>query len=75
MLTSSDAELATDGVDYIGLAPQEVVFEDGDTTAKTIFISVIDDAEPELAEQFTVVLLNPPGGSALIDPEAVSITR
>jgi hypothetical protein len=61
---------ATDGVDYIGLAPQEVVFEDGDSVTKTFSISLTDDMEPEIAEHFTVVLSNPPGGSALIDPDA-----
>ena len=64
--------MATDGVDYTGLALQEVVFEDGDLATKTFVIPVADDAEPELDEQFTVVLSNPPGGSALIDPSAVS---
>ena len=50
-----------------------MVFEDGDMTAKTFVIGLTDDADPELAEQFTVVLSNPPGGSALIDPESVSL--
>ena len=65
-------ESATDGVDYTGLVPQEVVFEDRDSATKTFPITVIEDVEPELAEQFTVVLSNPPGGSALIDPDSVS---
>ena len=68
------AVLATDGVDYIhiGLVPQEVVFEDGDSAIKTFSITLIDDTEPELDEQFTVVLSNLPAGTALIDPDAVS---
>lgn len=65
-------ESATAGVDYIGLSLQEVVFDDGDSATKTFLISVTDDEEPELDEQFTVVLSNPPGGSALINPDAVS---
>lgn len=68
-------EAAIVGVDYTGLVLQEVVFEDGDSTTKTFPISVIDDEEPELDEQFTVVLSNPPGGSALINPDAVSLRR
>lgn len=68
-------ESAIAGVDYTGLVLQEVVFEDGDSATKTFPISVIDDEEPELDEQFTVVLSNPPGGSALINPDAVSLTR
>lgn len=70
---NTDMESATDGIDYTGLVLQEVVFEDGDSTAKTFPINVIDDGEPELDEQFTVVLSNPPGGSALINPDAVSL--
>lgn len=65
--------VATDGVDYTGLGSQEVVFEDGDMTPRTFVIELTDDTDPELAEQFTVVLSNPPGGSALIDPESVSL--
>ena len=64
-------EPARDGVDYTGLVLQEVVFEDGDTTTKTFPILLNDDVEPELDEYFTVTLSNPPGGSALIDPDAV----
>ena len=56
----------------MGLALQEVVFEDGDSATKTFPITLNDDVEPELAEYFTVTLSNPPGGSALIDPDAVS---
>ena len=59
-------------MDYTGIPPQEVVFEDGDSVTKTFTISLTDDTEPEIAEQFTIVLSNPPGGSALIDPDAVS---
>ena len=70
-LLSAGSLLATDGEDYTGLLPQEVVFEDGDTTTKIYVISITDDADPELAEQFTVTLSNPPGGTALIDPESV----
>ena len=65
-------EPATDGVDYAGIAPREVIFEDGDSETKTFTIRLINDAEPEIAEYFTVILSNPPGGSALIDPDAVS---
>ena len=67
-------ESATDGMDYSGIPPQEFVFEDGDAETKIFFIALTDDTEPEVAEQFTVVLSNPPGGSALIDPGTVSIT-
>ena len=49
-----------------------MVFEDGDMAAQTFVIPVIDDADSEVAEQFTVVLSNPPSGSALIDINAVS---
>ena len=73
-ISHTDAETATNGVDYIhqDIVPQQVIFEDGDSTTKTFTITLIDDVEPELAEQFTIVLSNPSGGSALIDPDAVS---
>ena len=74
MISSAGSEPATDGVDYTGLPPREVVFEDGDSVTKIFSISLTDDTEPEIDEYFTVVLSNPPGGSALIDPNAVSHT-
>ena len=51
------------------------MFEDGDSVDKIFSISLSDDIEPEIDEVFTVVLSNPPGGSALIDPNAVSHTH
>ena len=74
MIAVTGAELAADGVDYVGLPPQEFIFEDGDSVTKIFTITLNDDLEPEIAEHFTVVLSNPPGGSALIDPTAVSHT-
>ena len=35
-------------------------------------VRVMDDPNPELMEYFTVVLENPPQGTALIDTQAVS---
>ena len=58
-------------MDFVGLH-QEVVFENGNMAAQTFVIPVIDDTDPEVAEQFTVVLSNPPSGSALIDISDVS---
>ena len=49
----------------------ELVFEDGESE-KSMNIQINDDAIPELMEYFTVLLENPPAGSALIDPDAVS---
>ena len=76
-ISHTDAETATNGVDYIhqDIVPQQVIFEDGDSNTKTFTITLIDDVEPELAEQFTIVLSNPSGGSALIDPDAVSYSE
>lgn len=64
--------LATAGADFVPLN-QELVFGDGETT-KTLTVSIIDDDVSEEAEGFSVALIEPPGGAAIIDPLAVSGT-
>ena len=62
--------LATSGVDFVPLS-QELVFGDGETT-RFITVTIIDDDVSEGAEGFSVALNEPPGGAAVIDPQAVS---
>ena len=62
--------LATADADF-GPLNQALVFRDRETT-KTVTVSVVDDDVPEQAEGFSVVLVEPPGGAAIIDPQAVS---
>ena len=62
--------LATSGVDFVPLS-QELVFGDGETT-RFITVMIIDDDVSEGAEGFSVALNEPPGGAAVIDPQAVS---
>lgn len=54
--TSPDDYLATSGI---------LNWADGDTTPKTFPVTIVDDANPEPSEAFTVVLSNPTGGAAL----------
>ena len=61
---------ATSGVDFMPLS-QELVFGDRETT-RSITVNIIDDSLAEEAEDFSVVLVEPPGGAAVIDPQAVS---
>lgn len=63
--------LATSGSDFVPLS-QELNFGDRETT-KFITVMIIDDDVSEDAESFSVVLAEPPGGAAVIDPQAVSL--
>ena len=62
--------LATAEADFVPLN-QELVYSDGETT-KFVMVTIIDDDDPEEAEGFSVVLSEPPGGAAIINPQAVS---
>ena len=42
-----------------------ITFANGDSTAKTITIPIVDDSNYELTENFTVTLSNPSGGATL----------
>ena len=42
-------------------------------TSKTVEIRTHSDTTPELIEYFAVILENPPGGLAYIDPTAVRL--
>ena len=61
---------ATPGADFVPLS-QELVFGDRETS-RTVTVSIIDDDVSEEAEGFSVMLVEPPGGAAIIDPQAVS---
>jgi hypothetical protein len=55
---------ATDGSDFTGTTGS-LSWADGDSAAKTITVAILDDADFELGETFTVVLSNVSGGAVL----------
>jgi len=55
---------ATDGSDFTGTAGS-LSWADGDSAAKTITVDILDDADFELGETFTVALSNVSGGAVL----------
>ena len=70
-LSAAADEMASATAGDYDLIDLELVFEDGESE-QSMNIQINDDAIPELMEYFTVLLENPPAGSALIDPDAVS---
>jgi len=64
---------ATSGADYTA-ASGSLSWADGDTTAKTITIPILDDAIFEGNEAFSLSLSNPTGGAALGSPATETIT-
>ena len=70
VLRTVQSGLATDGVDYQSLN-QELTFENG-VSQLLMSVNIMDDALPEGAEDFSIVLSAPTGGMALIDTNAVS---
>jgi Domain of unknown function (DUF4394)/Calx-beta domain len=46
----------------------------GDSTSKPIAVAIKDDAEPEVAETFTVTLSNPTAGTTVAPPAAATVT-
>ncbi|NNJ78923.1 MAG: cadherin-like domain-containing protein [Xanthomonadales bacterium] len=53
------------GSDYTRILSTIVTFADGDTTSKSINVTIIDDSDPEVSEAFTVDLASPTGGASL----------
>ncbi|XP_064619585.1 adhesion G-protein coupled receptor V1-like [Lineus longissimus] len=63
---------ATPDKDYV-VSDQDIKFADGERS-KTIEIAIIDDSDPEPAEQFEVILASPKGGLELGQPIKAIIT-
>jgi C4-type Zn-finger protein len=63
---------ATDGSDYVG-ATGTLTWADGDSSDKTLTVTIIDDSLSEGNETFTVTLSDPVSGGSL-DNATVSIT-
>ena len=61
---------ASPGADYVAVEPGELVWADGDATARTIVVPLIEDSEEEFAEQFEI-RLSSPTGAALADDRLV----
>ena len=59
------------GIDYEA-ANGTITFSSGETR-KTISISILNDQNPEIAENFTIVLSNPSQGSVLGDPHVLNV--
>jgi hypothetical protein len=64
---------ATAGVDYQA-APQTVVFPDGDTTPRTVTVTLIDDTLPDGDKTVQLALTDPTGGVVLGSPAGATLT-
>lgn len=73
--TNDGSGNATVATDYTGLSAANVLsWTDGEGIAKPCSVAIIDDAEVEVAETFTVELSNPAGGAKLENPQSANIT-
>lgn len=64
---------ASPGTDYVAVEPGELSWADGDATARTIVVPLIEDGEEELAEQFEIRLSSPAGATLADDRLVVDI--
>jgi hypothetical protein len=65
---------ATPGADFVPLTTAETVtWAAGDTAAKTVRLTVLDDADTEPVETVSLALSNPTGGAGLGEPAAVNV--
>ena len=64
---------ASPGADYVAVEPGELSWPDGDATARTIVVPLIEDGEEELAEQFEIHLSSPAGAALAGDRLVVDI--
>ncbi|BAP56423.1 hypothetical protein THII_2126 [Thioploca ingrica] len=67
------AGTATAGSDYSG-GTGTLTWEDGDSEAKIINITIVDDKEIESPETIQFILLNPSGGVILGNPKQATLT-
>ncbi|MEN8220868.1 MAG: Calx-beta domain-containing protein [Pseudomonadota bacterium] len=64
---------ATDGSDYVGATGGTLTWADGDSSDKTLTVTISDDSDSEGPETFTVTLSDQSSGGSL-DSATVSIT-
>jgi len=64
---------ATPGADYLAVEPGELSWADGDATARTIAVPLIEDGEEEPAEQFEIRLSSPAGATLEDDRLVIDI--
>jgi hypothetical protein len=64
---------ANDRSDYFAVNG-ELVWEDGDSTSKSITVKLIDDSEYEAQETFAITLYDPKGGATLGSKNSTIIT-
>ena len=69
-LSTVQSGSAVENVDYQSV-DMELRFSDGETE-KSASLTIIEDNTPEIEESLSLVLSNPSGGVALVDPLAVS---
>jgi len=65
---------ATKGSDYRGDGPMQPFWSDGDSSTRTLTITLLDDTEPEGDETFEVVLSDPSGGVTIGNPNPTTVT-
>ncbi|MEM6797087.1 MAG: PA domain-containing protein, partial [Acidobacteriota bacterium] len=64
---------ATAGLDYVSTSGN-VQFADGEGGTQTVQIPILEDAEAEAPETFTVLLESPTGGASLAGPSTATVT-
>ena len=64
---------ASPGSDYVEVEPGRLTWADGDATARTIVIRLVEDGDEELAEQFEIRLSSPTGATLADDRLVVDI--
>lgn len=69
---ATDDRSATDGEDYSGVTGS-FIWADGDVNDKSVSIDILDDGDPELAEDFVFNIYNVTGGT-LANPSQATIT-
>ena len=64
---------AVPGSDYVEVEPGQLSWADGDATARTIVVPLVEDNDEELAEQFEIRLSSPTGATLSDDRLVVEI--
>lgn len=64
---------ATPGADYVDVEPGQLSWADGDATARTIVVPLVEDNDEESGEQFEIRLSSPTGAALANDRILVDI--
>ena len=64
---------ASPGSDYVDVEPGRLSWADGDATARTVVVRLVEDVDEELAEQFEIRLSSPTGATLADDRLVVDI--